>query len=146
MHIPFRQLFLACVLGLLVLITGACGFISSSPSFGDSVTFEIDSPAYLVCTATCMAQAQCGTISDEAGAAASVVFIHQGNTVTSAHNGLLGNNTAVTVKEVRPEQMVRQANFEEKSQLNFYRVAFEQGGSQRDAWVAGWCIADQIVE
>ena len=126
---------------LFLFITG-CSLLQGTPNLGDLNTFPRESTVYLVCSAECLSQAQCGTVVEDNS---QVVFGNQSGPATKSHSLFAPNNTVATIRQSRQETLVLESNpTSQTSTLNFYRLSFDNGGVATEAWVAGWCVGDRM--
>lgn len=131
---------------LLGAFLAACGGgVSNSVRFGSDVALVGD--AYLVCSAMCRSQGQCGQANPGGDLTFPAVLINSGAPATRNHSNLASTNSAVQIQDVRSEtmQVMSGPDAGQSFALPFYLVTIPtlNDGAY---WVAGWCVADQPVE
>ncbi len=140
-----KNLFLTILFSLIIGLSTACGVISGGIEYGGadvSAPFRDNSTAYIVCSAECLAQGQCGTV-ELPGRVVQVVLINKDEPKTKDHNAFIEANQAITLLDSRVMNMVVPASGD-RYEMTFYNVQFERPNeSPIEGWVHGMCVANK---
>jgi hypothetical protein len=120
--------------GLLLLVSCSSGD-EVTLVLGNEVTLAGD--AVLVCSESCLQRGQCGQTEES-----WVVVLSSAGPATTDHDRTLAVDSGVTIAQ---NQMALVENVSGPStpwREAFYQVATP---GQEPAWVAGWCIGQEIV-
>ena len=126
-HLPLTGLL------LLFLLLTAC-FGGGNEAAPEAAAPEAAGPqgGTLTCTATCLAQGQCGTAAD----GRTVILGHGSQPALRDHNAILENNSNIVVVGQQTQTIMDITGA--TSTLNFFAVQVPEGGPAN--WVAGSCV------
>lgn len=126
-HVPLTGLL------LLFLLLTAC-FGGGNEAAPEVAAPEAAGPqsGTLTCTATCLAQGQCGTAAD----GRTVILAHGSQPTLRDHNAILENNSNIVVAGQQTLNIMDITGA--TSTLNFFAVQVPEGGPIN--WVAGSCV------
>ena len=142
-----RPIILTLLFSTTLALLGACNIIGGGIQYGGNdinQPFRNEASAFLVCSDTCRAQAQCGdTTRDDKQL--QVVLINPTAPATQNHSGLLESNQPVSILESRVEQMIVPVSGD-RYKMTFYRVRYApETGTQVEGWVHGMCVANRAL-
>jgi hypothetical protein len=137
--IQVRPIIFLLTFATLSVSLAACSILGSSSGgrLGTQVELAAEQQAWLTCSDSCSARAQCGFAIEGEGQT-PFVFVDARGPRTADHTNYVNDGAPVSVRERRMVTLVREAD---GTQLDvpFYRI---DTGLNYEAWVAGWCISD----
>lgn len=128
----------ALLLLVVVLLTlAACGRGDDEPTtvFGSEGT--LSGTANLICSDECRQRSQCGTFGRR-----WVILSSSAGPATESHDLYFTADSAVTINQQQMAQVQGVSGPSTPWRVAFYQI---DAPGQGIGWVAGWCIAQQIV-
>lgn len=132
------------LLNSLLLLLAACSGLGAdatqpeqAPILGSDVLFPPGSQASLICSDGCFDRGQCG---GQTAGTRDVVLLSSFGPAVSGHDRWAAIDTTVPINSSQTRTVQKKQNGEQ-SPIEFYQVGLPNQGS---AWVAGWCVQQQI--
>ena len=142
-----RPIILTLLFSTTAILLSACGLLGSGLQYGGNdinQPFRNEAAAYVVCSDTCKAQAQCGnTVSNDQQI--QVVLVNPGAPATQRHGAFIQSDQPVTILESRVEPMIVPVS-SDRYKMTFYRVRYApESGQQVEGWAHGMCVANRAL-
>lgn len=125
------------LLPLVLLMVVSCARRNDEPAMllGSDVT--LTGTASLICSDECLQRSQCGSVDSS-----WVVLLNSSGPATESHNLSLPVDAEVTINQQQMALIQDIMSTNPPWREAFYEVSTPEQGA---GWVAGWCIAQEIV-
>jgi len=122
---------------LLLAIVGAVLLYTFRDKKDQEAPFAENDQARVVCSETCAARGQCGTLPDDR----RVVLANENGPAVSLHDRLFSDDALVTITELNWRELAAARNGSPISPVTpFPHTFYLVNGEDKTAWVSEWCL------